>query len=252
MNVRERIREVDWKNFLVGFMASLLLAPVLSPYVTTFYVVAGVPGHTSPNLEASVKKVDTIYTEGMRVEKFGNLTWESGYEVYRVQFQHSGGPKVDQAIFEVRFPGCVEAVDSPTPNFGNGEITVTSPLVPEIQATERPDSEVNYCTAQISTSGIHEHEGYTLEFVIDHTPNRCDLLTGYNPNKEFFVEYEWYEGDARISDRIVGDVKNAKEEYANIKLPPNSTKLIQKEDYHAYLFGVGNGNKTKALNECYS
>lgn len=252
MDLSKRVSGIDWKNFLIGFVASLLLSPVLSPYVTTLYIAADMPGHSSPSLEASVKKVDTIYTEGMKVEKFGNITWESGYKVYRIHFQHTGGPKVDQAVFEIRFPGCVKAVDSPTPNSGNGDITISSPLVPEIQASERPDSEISYCTAQISTSGIHEHEGYTLEFVIDHTPNRCDLLTAYNPHKEFFVEYEWYKGDKKVSDRVIGEVENADKEYTNVKLPKNSTKLVQKEDYHAYLFGVGGGNQTKALNECYT
>lgn len=257
MGIRDRIGKVreriDWTNAFAGFLVSALLSPLIAPFVTSLvtplFLGAGI--FPTPDLQAEVQQTGAGYPEGATVERFDNITWESGYEVYRVRFSHNGGPTLSRAVFEVRFPGCIKNIQVPGSNRGYGAITINNPLKPQVEASNRPDSEVVGCTAQIVTENIHTHEGYTAEFVVDHIPSKCDMLTAYNPNREFFVEYEWQENGQKIERRLVGEIQNADEEFNNVTLPSNSTKLTQREDYAAYLYAVGNGNDRQAMNTCY-
>ena len=203
----------------------------------------------TPSFATSVEIVNSPYSPGARAGKFGNITWEKGYDVYRVQFRHTGGPSVNRAIFEVRFPGCVK--QSSGFGEGNGAITVANPLRTEVYTTNRTDAEVLGCTIQISSQSIHPNEGYTLEFVVDHTPDRCDMLTAYNPNRQYFVDYHWSSHGTQLSGRLVGDIRGVDKRFEHLLLPSNSTKLIQKEDYQAYIYAAGNGNKSRAMEECF-
>lgn len=170
--------------------------------------------------------------------------------MYRVQFRHERGPTLSRAVFEIRYPGCVQAVEVPDSS-GYGDITINNPLTPRIEVTEVPDSEILGCTAQIVTEDIHTHEGYTIEFVIDHEFKRCDLLSGYNPNREFFVDYEWEENGLKIDRRYVGEIQGADNAFREITLPPNSTKMTQQEDYSAYIYAAGDGGPNDAMSTCY-
>lgn len=242
-----QFRKIGWRGILIGFLLSVLIAPLLSPFVAPMYTSLRL--FATPNFETSVEVVDSPYSPGQRAGKFGNITWEKGYEVYRVQFRQTGGPSVDRAVFEVRFPGCVRQASGF--GEGNGEITATNPLRAEVYTTNRTDAEVLGCTVQISTQSIYPHEGYTLEFVIDHTPDHCDLLSAYNPNRQYFVDYHWSSHGTQLSGRVVGDIQGAEEYFDQMLLPANSTKLVQKEDYQAYIVGAGHGNESKAKEECF-
>lgn len=245
-DIRERY---GWGELIAGLLLSVLLSPLFVQVITPVYVGVGL--YPSPEIDAEVEQIETQYREGMTVERFGNISWESDYEVYRVKFSHDGGPTMSRAIFEVRFPGCIKNVQVPGSNQGYGAITVSSPLKPQIEATERPDSEVLGCTTQITTEDIHTNEGYTAEFVVEHTASRCDLLSAYNPSREFFVDYEWTQSGQEIDRRFVSEIQNADEEFEAIRLPSNSTKLVEKEDYSAYIYGEGNGNTSKAMTTCF-
>lgn len=246
-DVRERY---GWRDLIVGLLLSVLLSPLLVQLITPVYVGIGV--YPSPEIDAEVEQIETQYREGMTVERFGNISWESDYEVYRAKFSHEGGPTMSQAIFEVRFPGCIKNIQVPGSNRGYGAITISNPLKPQIEATERPDSEILGCTTQITTENIHPNEGYTAEFVVEHTPSRCDLLTAYNPSHEFFVDYRWSQSGQEIDRRYIGEIQNAGDEFEDIRLPSNSTKLVEKEDYSAYIYGEGAGNTSEALETCFA
>ncbi|WP_136688331.1 hypothetical protein [Halorhabdus amylolytica] len=246
--VRELPQGIGWKEIFIGFLISILLSPIFSMLVTPVYVSVGV--YSTPQIDASVEKVDPEYPSGAKIERFDNLTWEPDYSVYRTRFTHESGPILSRAVFEVRFPGCVKQAEVPSSQ-GSGSITINAPLNPRIEALERPDSEVLGCTSQIVTENIHNHEGYTVEFVVEHNFSRCDVLSAYNPNKRFFIDQTWRQNGQKMEERHVGEIKNANEEFRNIGLPSNSTKLVQKEDYSAYLFGIGNGDKNAAMNQCF-
>lgn len=245
----KHIRQLSWKELLVGLLLSALFSPVLATVVTPAYASLGVFG--TPQIDSEVEVVDSIYTEGMVVEKFGNITWEDDYEVYRVRFRNEGEPTLSRAVFEVRFPGCIKETSGIQASEGNGPITVSAPLRPEIQATERPDAEVLGCTIQISTENIHTHEGYTLEFVVEHEFSKCDLLSAYNPMQTYFIEYEWNANGQGLSERLTGQIRGADSQFQDVQLPANSTKLTQREDYSAFLYGVGNGDRQRAIEICY-
>jgi hypothetical protein len=134
---------------------------------------------------------------------------------------------------------------------GNGAIRVNNPLRPEVYTTNRTDAEVLGCTIQVSTESITPDEGYSLEFVVDHTPERCNLLTAYNPTRSYFVEYHWSKNGASMTDRVIGQIEGAREEFQEILLPRNSTKMVQKEDYSAYIVGAGNGDTEQATRTCF-
>lgn len=254
MRIKEKIkqepgkwRQIGWRGILIGFILSLVFGPAISTALTPHLVSTGL--YSSPQFDTSVKKVDSVYSPGDRAGKFGNITWEEGYGVYRVRFTHAGGPLVDRAVFEVRFPGCL--VQSSGTGQGNGAITVNNPLETEIYTPNRTDAEVLGCTIQISTESITPDEGYRLEFVVDHTPERCDLLTAYNPIESYFVEYHWSKNGASMTDRVIGQIEGADEEFQDIRLPSNSTKMTQKEDYSAFIVGAGNGSSERALQRCF-
>lgn len=242
-----KFKSVGWRGILIGFALSVAVAPIISGFVTPAYVSMGI--YSEPQFQTSVKQVDSPYTPGVRAGKFGNITWEEGFEVYRVRFKHAGGPPVDRAVFEVRFPGCVRQASGT--GEGNGDITVSSPLKPEIYTTNRTDAEVLQCRVQISTETINENEGYRLEFVVDHDHDRCDLLSSYNPNKKYLVEYQWSKKGVPLDGRVIGDVEGADNQYETSQLPSNSTKLVEKGGYSAFIYGAGNGDDQKALKSCF-
>lgn len=242
-----QFKQIGWRGIFVGFLLSILIAPIFSPFITPVYTSIGI--FDTPNFETSVELIDSPYSPGDRAGKFGNITWEKGYDVYRVQFRQTGGPSVDRAVFEVRFPGCIR--QSSGFGEGNGAITVTNPLRAEVYTTNRTNAEVLGCTIQISTQSIYPHEGYTLEFVVDHKPDRCDMLTAYNPNRQYFVDYYWSSHGSQLSGRLIGDIRGAEERFEYMLLPANSTKLVQKEDYRAYIYAAGNGSKSRAMENCF-
>ena len=65
------------------------------------------------------------------------------------------------------------------------------------------------------------------------------------------MEYEWTENGQKIERRYVGEIQSAEKAFNNIRLPSNSTKLVQKEDYAAYIYAAGNGDSEQALSTCY-
>lgn len=242
-------QKYGWGELFLGLLISALFSPVLASLITPAYISIGL--FPTPDLHAEVQQIETPYTDGMTVERFDNITWESEYEAYRVQFNHEQGPTLSRAAFEVRFPGCIKNTQVPGSNQGHGTITINSPLKPQLEAPQRPDAEIVGCTAQIITEDIHTHEGYTVEFVIDHTHSKCDLLSAYNPHRKFFVEYEWYENGQKVERQLEGEIQGAEEAFSNTMLPANSTKMVQKEDYSAYIYGAGNGDSERALSTCY-
>lgn len=242
---------ISWGEILVGILITALLSPLIAPIITPVYLVIGV--FPQPDISAEVEQVDYGYQEGAIYQRFGNLTWKSQYDIYRVHFSNDGGPTLSQAVFEVRFPGCIRGSDVPGSS-GYGDITINNPLKLRLETSSnsQPESDILGCTTQIVTEDIHTNEGYTVEFVIDDQFETCDMLISYNPNRNFFVEMEWDENGQKIERRKVGTIDAPTTAFDDLSLPANTTKMTQREDYSAYLYNVGNGNPQTAMNTCYA
>lgn len=250
--------EFNWIRDRVGWelgviLLSVALSPILSSMlITPLYVGIGVPGYGTPTLQTSVQQEEPIYPNGATVQRFDNLTWKSDYSIYHVSLRHEGGPVVERAVFEIRFPGCVKSVKRVQPNPGSSPISIHSPLKPTVEATQPPKGEVMGCTAQIVTESIHRYEGYSFDFVIEHQPDYCDMLVAYNPNKKYLVEYSWYQSDKLFQKQMYDDVTGAGQAYSDVGLPPNSTLIKEKGDgFKVYIVGAGGGNETLANQICF-
>jgi len=249
------LKKAGWRGAVLGLILSVLLAPILSMIVNPVFVDAGVYGE--PTLEKSVNRIEKEYPPGVTVERFNNLTWKEEYDIYRVTLSHKSGPPIQNAIIEIRFPGCFQGAVKRGPE-ANGDFRLDTPIQPliEIGLPEKyhgqVDAEVNACTAYIRIEEMYEDELIRLPIVISHNPEPCEMLVGYNPDERFLVEYSWEANGELVDEREFGKVTNAGERYENTSaVIENSTLLWQEKEYRVYLYGVEATNSTEALDRCY-
>lgn len=256
--------------FPAGLLLGIILGILLHGPVVASLVYINTPGFTSPDVLVEVSKVDTQFPEGTKVEKYGSIAWEDGYEIYRLSIRHQGGEKVENFKTQIRFPGGVKTQIFTQDRNGitPGEVETGPPVTPPhrfpVSANYKPEysqivvnsTKQGYGTLDVNIDALQDDDYITIEFLVDQEVSPCEELIAFNPQKESNFSYDWYKMGTRIEEEIPYSVENAEKDYKEAqKILNGSTNyrivtFNKTKSYSSYIVLNKTGDKDSSL-DCY-
>lgn len=254
------LQEAGWRGVLLGLALSVVASPFLAQIVTPLFVAGGAPGFQKPLVKASVMQSGPNYDSGDVIEEYGNLTWKPDYDVYRVFLRNEEGPTMRNIRMHIRFPGC--AVGYKPSGIGvRGDFNLDVPLEGEVTLSDPELARTidgASCTIFIEADQLAEDETIMTEFVVEHQPERCDILLAYNPNRKFIVEYSWNAQGQRRDEARPGRITGADPEFEKVStIVENSTQAwssaseVYDEPRKVYIYGVTAESGEAAAEKCF-
>lgn len=211
-NLGEIVQSLDLKSASIGFVISLLLAPLLSPLVTHTYVALGLPFHDEPELEFEATHVAPPYEEGSEVERYDNVTWQDSHGVYTFSVKNKGDTLAHNIKLFPRFPGCVQQTAI------RSEVPVEVYNIADVEAVfggQDRTSEIEWCSKVIKIDRIGPGESAKVHIVIDHSFERENktIFADVSPSEEYRVRYQWKVDGNRYSEETFRDIHGAEDRY---------------------------------------
>lgn len=174
----------NWKQLLLGALVGLLVTAVFQPWVmseaTDIKKNLNAPGYSEPDIDIQFNYQKLEFSEGTRIEDFGNLTWNDSYAAYQLWVKNRGDKPIRDVDVYLPLPGCIQYINKDGPA-ASGEFEVTNMLTYRRTGSTKWDevpAEAYVCSKSIQTQALWPGDHFAVEFVVIKKFDRCDILTG--------------------------------------------------------------------------
>lgn len=208
---------------LVGMIITVVLSPIFSERVIQFYSDIGI---FQPNMTVKASITENFYDEGVPVEKYDGIEWNSSYEVLRLQIQNEGDHPTFNINTSIFFPGFLE--DYHISESGIHEVSLES-ADEKVEFFNHQDENVtNPCEANLYISQIDEGGQIVLEFIINTDTSSDGTYAHWNPSEEIEGSFYWEFRGVRLPEQFVEEIRDDIGVYDNIQ-PPENLKVVLDE-----------------------
>ncbi|ADD03650.1 uncharacterized protein Nmag_0051 [Natrialba magadii ATCC 43099] len=194
---------IEEHGFVAGLLTGILLTFVITPLLTPIFVPIGdaVGVYNSPVIEIEHEVGDPDYREGDEIELLDNLSWESSYVTYQVQFTNKGDATAENIEAEVHLPGCLVK----NSELGTSEgVSVRDPILPREEEIKENGDSREYCSQTVNIGELDPGTDATVAFVVD-----TDVLSedtryyGLNTNLPVKTDYMWESQGVYLEDSTI-------------------------------------------------